>query len=336
MQILLRAILTTTLAVVPSALTAQQIIDLSRAPGSITQSVAPGSTVAVTITSLAPGASYEIVTLRENIPIPELKSPGSILFGVTDECEALTLAKSLVKEVDETKVAATVGEIDAKRKDCDADQIRLIDLYVGVTRRTVNVGVINAGEQARITVTKKIETPKVWTLVLTTGASGSWRTLYGVALGPGQDDKFFAKATANAGQFVITKERDDANEMSDLAVIPSVFFQWLPMTRELNDWAVGPTLGLGVKSDRPALFLGAIITFRQNLGLAIGLPVYQELKLRGSFVEGQTIMENLNEDQLHKETYRFQRFFVAGVFRFGSNPFAGGSSGSSDGGNTKQ
>ena len=53
-------------------------------------------------------------------------------------------------------------------------------------------------------------------------------------------------------------------------------------------------------------------------------PVYQEWKLRGNFQEGQTIAENLNEEQLHKRSFRFQRLFVAGVYRFGSNPFGAG------------
>ena len=139
-----------------------------------------------------------------------------------------------------------------------------------------------------------------------------------------------AQATLRLMQGVFV-EREDANEQSDLAVIPAAFFQWLPLTRELKDWAVGPTLGLGVKSDRPAFFVGGIVTFNQNLGLVVGVPVYQQLKLRGNYSEGQVISENLNEDQLHKKVYRFQRFFFGGVFRFGSNPFAGGESGSNGG-----
>jgi hypothetical protein len=147
--------------------------------------------------------------------------------------------------------------------------------------------------------------------------------LYGVAVGSGKEQKFFAKATGTAGQFTVTPERADANEAGDLAVIPAAFFQWLPMTRELKDWAVGPTLGLGAKTDRPAFFIGGIITFNQNLGIVGGLPIYQKSKLRGTYTEGQTVAENLTEDQLNKRVYGFRGLFLAGVFRFTSNPFAG-------------
>jgi hypothetical protein len=67
--------------------------------------------------------------------------------------------------------------------------------------------------------------------------------------------------------------------------------------------------------------MGGIVTFNQNLGLVFGVPVYQELKLRGNFAAGEVIEESLSEDQLHKKVFRFQRVFLAGVFRFGGNPF---------------
>jgi hypothetical protein len=260
--------------------------------------------------------------LREVIPIPALDAPGKVPFDEPVECAALGLAKGLQTATDEAGVAKTVADIQAQRKDCvKGDELRQIDFYLGITRRVENVGTISAGEQVRVTVTRKAATPKIWTLILTAGPRGTWRTLYGVAIGPGHEQRFFAKAGTSAGEFVITPERSDANNDSDLVVIPSSFFQWLPMTRELKNWAIGPTLGLGVKSDRPAFFMGGIVTFNQNLGLVFGVPVYQELKLRGNFAGGEVIEEALTEDQLHKRVFRFQRVFLAGVFRFGGNPF---------------
>ena len=318
----------TMVTILPTVSTAQQsyVLDLSTGSGATTTlSVPAGDSVSIQIVNIAPAGAYETTLLRERIPIPPLDIKAvPFVLGTGGECNALTMARDLRALASEAKVAQAIVQIEANRADCtDPIQLRMIDAFIGLTRRTFDVGAIQAGELVRVTVTKKTEPPQTWTLVLTAGARGSWRTLYGVAIGSGKQQKFFAKATGTAGQFIVTAERPDADEAGDLAVIPAAFFQWLPMTRELKDWAVGPTLGLGAKTDRPAFFIGGIVTFNQNLGIVAGLPIYQESKLRGAYTEGQTVGENLSEDQLNKRVYRFQGVFLAGVFRFTGNPFAG-------------
>ena len=306
------------------ALAAQHVLDVSSSQGVVTLTVAAGQPLTVNIVNLAPAAAYDISVLVEIIPVPELDPKVLRTEARVQECSALTVAKELATQTDELAVATRVRRIEDERKNCADPEQREIDLRLGATRRTITVATLRQGEQVRVVVVRKTQPTKTWSLLLTTGARGNWRALYGMAFGPGDEDKFFAKPGAEASTFIITPEREDANKRSDLAAIPAAFFQWLPLSRELRDWAVGPTLGLGVKSDRPAFFLGGILTYNQNLGLVAGVPVYQEWKLRGSFSEGQAIGENLTEEQLHKRVFRFQRFFVAGVYRFGSNPFGGG------------
>jgi hypothetical protein len=279
----------------------------------------------LTIVNLAPGASYDISVLTEIIAVPPL-DPG-VLTGATrslTECAAIAKARDLTTATEETIVATAIEAIEMERKDCSNAEQREIELRLGATRRTITVPALQRGEQVRVVVKKNAEPSKTWSLVLSAGPKGSWRALYGMALGPGSEEKFFTKSTEDAGTFVITREREDANERWDLAAIPAVYFQFMPMTRELKDWTIGPTLGLGVKSDLPAFFFGGVVTYNQNLGLAFGLPVYQEWKLRGQYSEGQTVSEVLTDDVLHKRVLRPQGFFIAGVFRFSGTPFGGG------------
>jgi hypothetical protein len=304
---------------------AAQVLDLSRPQGVTTVTAPVGEPLTVTIVNLAPGASYDISVLMEIIAIPPL-DPAVITGGTRSltECAALGKARDLTAETDETQVGAAVQAIQMERKDCSGAEQREIDLRLGPTRRTITSGALQRGEQIRVVVKKNVQPSKTWSLVLSTGAKGSWRALYGMALGPGSEEKFFTMATDQAGKFVITPEREDANDRWDLAAIPAVYFQFIPLTRELKDWAMGPTLGLGVKSDLPAFFFGGVLTYNQNLGIAFGLPVYQEWKLRGEYSDGQVVGEVLTDDVLHKHVLRFQGFFIAGVFRFSSNPFGGG------------
>lgn len=307
-----------------SASGAEHLLDLSRTQGITTLSVRAGELLKVTIINLAPAASYDISVLTEIIQVSPL-DPNALAARTFDsECAAFTRAKTLATEADETKVSETVRTIEDERKDCSGAEQREIDLRLGRTRQTIPAGTLLPGEQIRVVVKKNSQPSKTWVLVLTTGARGGWRALYGMALGPGDEEKFFAKAGEEPGKFVLTRERNGANEKSDIAAIPAVFFQWLPLNRELKDWAISPTLGIGVRTDRPAFFFGGVLTYNQNIGLVVGVPIYQEWKLRGAFEEGQMIAENLTEEQLHKRVFRFQRLFVAGVFRFGRNPFGGG------------
>ena len=115
-------------------------------------------------------------------------------------------------------------------------------------------------------------------------------------------------------------------ESDGLKTIPAVFFSWLPRSRQGSDWALSPSAGLGVKGDRPAVFLGANLTYNWNLAVAAGAVLLQETRLNGKYTETQppqTIAENLSDDQLHSKTFRV-RWFAAVTFRFGSNPFGGG------------
>jgi hypothetical protein len=307
------------------AAAAEQVLDLARAQGVTTLTAPVGEPLTVTIINLAPGASYDISVLTEIIPIPPL-DPAVLTAGTRSltECPALAKARDLTAETDEAKVGAAVQAIEMERKDCSLAEQREIDLRLGPTRRTIPAGALQRGEQIRVVVKKNVQPSKTWSLVLSAGAKGSWRALYGMAFGPGSEQKFFTKATEEAGKFVVTAEREAANDRWDLASIPAVYFQFMPLTRELEDWAIGPTLGLGVKSDLPAFFFGGVLTYNQNLGIAFGLPVYQESKLRGQYSNEQVVGEVLTDDELHKRVLRPKGFFFAGVFRFSSNPFGGG------------
>ena len=301
-------------------------LDLSIKPGRIEIAVQPGQEASILILNWAPFQKYNVATALESIPIPPLpviSFPAAGLGLAAPPCAALVDAGTLAAQTDEQKVAALVTKITLAIGACTDLEKSAIAGAIATTRRLVpGAWVIHAGEQLTVTVSHADDPSKQWVLVLSTGARGTWRTLYGVSLVSNQDERFFAKATDTSGKFAITRERVDDSGMKSLKPIPSVFYSWLSHSAELKNLSISPSLGLGLKDDAPGFFFGASITYNQNIGIVVGVPVYQQSRLKGSYTEGQIVSENLTGDQLHDKPYRLHGIFVAGVFRFASNPFA--------------
>lgn len=109
--------------------------------------------------------------------------------------------------------------------------------------------------------------------------------------------------------------------MNDLKLVPSVFFSWLPASRQNSDWSASFSAGLGVKQDTPAVLAGLSVTYNWNIGIFLGAMIAQETRLLGKYTVGQAITEDLTNEQLTQKVYG-PRPVVAVTFRFWSNPFS--------------
>ena len=105
------------------------------------------------------------------------------------------------------------------------------------------------------------------------------------------------------------------------------YFSWLPAGSSDRDFAFGLSAGLGFDLTRPVLLLAPSITYNQNISLHAGLVVLPQDRLKGVYVPGDTIKENLTPDQLREDVQKSYGVnpFVAISFNFSSNPFGGGS-----------
>ncbi|SRR6266545_4593505 len=296
------------------------VIDLG-SDDTLTVPVAPGP-LRIFIRNRLPRMNYDVVVRREIIPVDPF--PRVDLSGLASggDCAAvLSLVGEIEKSPDERKVA----EVTAKIRDqmgtaqCTAAELKTVEEGLARTESEVGTYPVSAGEQLTIAVTRG-DGKKKWTRVASAGARGVWHTSYGAATVPDRDERFFVRSKDN-GKFEIVREQD----RDSLKVIPSVFFTWLPASRQLHDLSWGPTAGLGVKADRPAVFAGWTFTYNWNLGFTLGGGLVSESRLSGRYTADppQELAQTVGDDQLHARLYRV-RWMAAVTFRFGSNPLEGG------------
>ena len=259
--------------------------------------------------------------------ISKFAGPATDCASLVQKARALLTVKTEIgvgQEVDEIQKALSTGACT------DAASLRDIQTYVARTTFDVpGTYTVGPGHEVTLTVSRDQDSKKLtWTLVVQGGDRGKWLTTYGATFVPNRDEQFFTQATATQGQFAIARQQ----RTSQVKTVPSVFFTWLPRSRQDKDWAWGPTAGLGVKNDRPAAFVGGTLIYNWNLGFVAGAAVVQESRLNGKYRETnppQTISENLTDEQINVQG-TYVRWFAGVTFRFGSNPFteaaAGGTS----------
>jgi len=303
----------------------QVVIDLGRqATGTPARIPArPGEVVTIMLKNRIRDQGYVVMVERRVIDIPALQALENIgPTGRMSGCQTLLGdAANLSIADDETKVADIVEALDRalERGDCnDPQSLTAISSAIAMTLGPIPGAYrLQAGEELDVTVTRATQgKTKKWETIVSTGARGRWLTTYGFATIPNKDQQFFAKSQGS-GKFVVTPEQ----KPTDLKLIPSAFFIWLPTSRQLSNWSPGLSGGLGVKQDNPAVFLGASLTHNWNLSVVAGLSVTKHAKLNGKYLANQEISDSLSEDQLNDRVYR-ATWMAALTYRFGSNPFA--------------
>jgi len=315
-----------------AAAAADFVIDLATHPGDLTISVAPGN-LTISVVHQVPGRDYGVTAVSEAIPIPPLTLPAGIslpLVGAVDPaCIALDKdLKDIAPPADEAAVASAAAKITGLLKDTACPSGNAVYKAAAAVLATYSaarpIGSFNvrAGEQIKVTIQRLKDNrapEKTWTTTYSTGARGTWLTTYGFTFVPLQDDLYFSAAGQKQGEFVITKQRADA--ISDLKFVPSIMFSWLSASKQLSNFAFSPAAGFGATSDSLTALLGATAMYNANLAFTGGLAITQQRRLAGKYTEGQTVSENLSEDQLHEKVLKPSLFFGV-TFRFGSNPFA--------------
>lgn len=308
-----------------TALVAQDVREqrLSLAtPG--TRSVAPGAPFTLTFVHGLPGVieqgRYVLSVQRRSIAISELEPPPGVTGGTKPPC--------VEDALDDLGEAASEGElplvidrlVETHHSDCG--NLPVIEFTAELREATTfrdggSAYTLSRGEELAIRVERPGAEPIRFTL--TTGARGAWRTHYGFTFFLDRDDTFFSDPVEGAeGRFAITKEED----RSDLGFAPSVLFSWLPASRRGRSLAWGPVAGLGVDTESPIVFGGVGLTYNENVMLSAGVIVHKQRRLDGRYSVGDTIMENLDDDQLTRGNFSPNLYFGL-AYRFSSSPFGG-------------
>jgi hypothetical protein len=319
-------VITGFLTAAAASATTQLKVDLATDPGTEqVGQVAPGD-YTVLIVDKAPKKAYGVQVEVNFTPVPPLTPPaGGAAPRIDDPCLQLTNDTSEIRNSeDEKRIAVLVAEIGqvlqsgtCKDHQKTQDALSAVDL----TRQPVDdiVYTLAGGQELKVTVSRDSgSNEKKWTFIFRTPSPGRWFSSYGFVFVPNRDERYFSKLKpGTTDRYLITRAGD--NSGSDFS--PSLFFSWLPASRETKALSLGASAGLGFDQSNPIVFVGPMLTYHQNVSLVVGLVVHKQKRLNGMYSRGEEIGENLTEPQLTEQTYKPNVFFGLS-FRFGSNPFA--------------
>lgn len=311
---------------------AQQTIDLDLGGPATVTLPAPSAPVRLRIINRIPNKDYTVSVMTHVTPIDGLApvTGGATLAGPSSCSQLLTEAEDLdgataPKSEKEVKGAVESIRLRLASGGCsDSQSVQAIQLALARTMIEIP-GVQTVGEGSELVLTViRVEgtTTLTWRLTLQGGSRGKWLTTFGMAFAPNRDTQYFTRGIGATGgaPFVITKEED----MGGLKPIPSVFFSWMPRSRQDRDWAVGPGAGFGLEGgNRPAVFAGLSATYNWNIGVIAGLAMVPEKRLNGRYSDTtppQSVSADIDAAALHVTTVSARAFFAL-TFRFGSNPF---------------
>jgi len=238
------------------------------------------------------------------------------------------LCPKLVEDLKKATDESAAAELLAKNHDLVTNECG-DDLAALLSRMTQFEGTYDLRENQTLTVTIERGTDKnlrVWKRVYNAPASKGFRVSYGFNFIPNGDHEFFAKTNPAPSPTPSTPTPPytltEKTQTKSLDFAPSIFFSY-PLSDAPLAFAIAA--GLGFDFSTPVVFFGPSMIINQNIQLVAGVVMHQQERLRGEYTNGQSLNENLTNDQLTQKTYR-PNAFVGLAFRFDSNPFASNSS----------
>ena len=305
--------------------------------------VSPGAPITLVLTNIVPRmrASYTVTVRQEVIPLDTLPFPfermGDIknlvaFRAALDDPDAC--APPLGRTANLLDTATTEGSVsrivaEARRDVPPACAERLNGFIRDVTTLVVeDTFALEPNQRLVVEVSRPgEERPAEWRYVFRTEPRGEWRTSYGFTFLPRAYPRYFTEQVEDdPTKFVVTEERGTGGRdpLTNYDFVPSILFTWLPSSARYRNWHSGLTAGLGYDLDEVTVFGGFSTTYNENVTLVAGLAIHEQPRLNPQFDVGEVLTEDLDAEALHVNRYGPNVFFGIS-FRFGSNPFRGGS-----------
>lgn len=279
--------------------------------------VQPGKLM-VEIFNKAPAARYRINWQITSQTVPPLQWPSADKSDARTKCDSVkTIAAELAEMKEEEGIADLKELLEDLMDDCNdpgraADE-RAAREVIEKTKQSSEV-TLDPGAELHLTIVRHDGNKdlKRWEVTYRAASSGDWFASYGFTFLPSRDDAFYSRNRGD-GSFAIEHQNDN----DDFAFVPSVFYSWAPAKLSPVNFSI--TGGLGFDLSSPVVFLGGAVTVYKNLSLVAGAAMHEQVRLNGHYAPGDTLSENLTEDQLTEETFAPNVFFGLS-FRFGTAP----------------
>ena len=304
---------------------AQVRFDLSFT-SALSRSVDPGF-VEVILENRVPDLRYDVVVRLEAVPVAAISIEGLGPIGgsqreLSGACEPLAAAITTLRQsTAESHVRDNVVALDAllaEGRCTDTAVVTAARAVRNATQPTVAAVELKAGDRLTVTITRPASEGRVmtWTLVLATEARREVITTFGFSF-VGTTDRGAHTVPTPSGTFAIVEDR---TEFSLETPVPSVYFSLVGAGRHRRTWTVSPTVGFGLGTDAPTMFVGASLTYETLFSITAGAAATQRRRLLDRYSPGQELTADLDADQLTGTSYG-PSWFIAATVRFASNPF---------------
>jgi hypothetical protein len=258
-------------------------------------------------------AKYEIFTRIDAVEVPPISLGSVASMAQSQGASGEGFLEALQSDMDSTVGGTTSAQWLADESNPPEEEssmetksrIRTHDSSL----RVADIAILRPGQELEVVVRRRAGSgtdEATWTCVFTTGAQGKWTVSlgFGLPILIDGDREYFT--SADTSEFYTIKE-----EQSDetIHVTPALFFNWVPHEDELATWSWSLTAGLGYDFKNAVLFAGGSMTFHRNITFAVGAVVHQVNRLSRRYRLGQTLLEDLDPDQLVEERYAVNPFF---------------------------
>lgn len=234
---------------------------------------------------------------------------------------------TLSKENAESKIPDAIvklqDEISKASKEgiCSSDVTNANQL-INLTSEPININPIEIKPGDKITITVTRDDKNKWTYVFQTETISHSKIYYGFSYLFSncltQFPVYYSKAdTGNT--FLVTKSNSTTrNVLKNIS--PTFMYSYLFFKNPDAVAKFGLTAGFMLDLGNPSVMFGPSFIIGDNVSLNLGVAFTQKDQLKGQYMEGQRIRDNLDFDQLHNKIWTYDLFFSIG-FHFDNNPF---------------
>lgn len=307
-------------------LSQNKTFDLSKKVN-ISQSVLPQKITRITLVNglAKAGTAYSVDIVVKHTPPPPLSIPTGVSSdaaagGKGGACKPLNDATdALLKETSESNIpnliASLQKEIKSAPAGCEAD-VKEANKAIDATTTSIVLTdpiVIGKGDEAQITISRD---KNAWVFTFKNERVSHWTTYYGFTYVPDILTKFTNYyASEQAGGTYLISKMNSKNKNVLQNISPTVMFTYRFFDEKDPDkfLKTGITAGMMYNSEVLGAMFGPSLVFGDNVTVNTGISFVQKYRLKGQYVNGQTIQDNLDFDQLHDKIWTYDFFFSIGI-----------------------
>ena len=268
------------------------------------------------------------VDIKKEHPVTAAINTASFLGAAAGPCKPIEDAIDILsKENAESKIPDAIVKLQdeinkaSKAEICTSDVTNAHQL-INLTSEHINVNPIEIRPGDKITITVTRDDKNKWTYVFQTETISHSKIYYGFSYLFSncltQFPAYYSKAdTGNT--FLVTRSNSTTRNVLK-NITPTFMYSYLFFKNPDAVAKFGLTAGFMLDMSNPSVMVSPSLIIGDNVSLNLGLAFTQKDQLKGQYMDGQRIKDNLDFDQLHNKIWTYDLFFSIG-FHFDNNPF---------------